>query len=160
MHSIWQDLRYGLRGFRRQPSFVSLAILALALGIGSATTIFSVIQNVLLDPFPYTDASKVVSPQIRDTSSARPGGRFFFQTAEFLDLVEQSHVFQEVIGGAGEDVLYDNGQGTQQFNGGLLTTNTFEFLGLQAMAGRGLKPEDAKPGAPPVFVMSYKMWSK
>ena len=54
MHSIWQDLRYGLRGLRKQPGFAVLAILALALGIGSVTTIFSVIDNVLLDPFPYT----------------------------------------------------------------------------------------------------------
>ena len=58
MHSIWQDLRYGLRGLRKQPGFTVLAVLALALGIGSVTTIFSVIDNVLLDPFPYKDAGE------------------------------------------------------------------------------------------------------
>ena len=52
MHSIWQDLRYGWRGLCKQPAFAFLAVLALALGIGAATTIFSVIHNVLLDPFP------------------------------------------------------------------------------------------------------------
>ena len=60
MTSIWQDFRYGLRGLRNQPGFTCLAVLALALGIGAATTIFSAIQNVLLDPFPYTDADRVV----------------------------------------------------------------------------------------------------
>jgi hypothetical protein len=60
VNSIWQDLRYGLRGLRKQPSFTVLAMLALALGIGSATTIVSVIDNVLLDPFPYTDAQRIV----------------------------------------------------------------------------------------------------
>jgi putative ABC transport system permease protein len=75
MHSLWQDIRYGLRGLRNQPGFTALAVAALALGIGSATAIFSVIYNVLLDPFPYTDAARVVAIQIHDLKSSRPGGR-------------------------------------------------------------------------------------
>ena len=62
MHWILQDLRYGLRGLRNQPGFTLLAVVALALGIGAATTIFSVIENVLLDPFPYTDAHRIAIP--------------------------------------------------------------------------------------------------
>ena len=158
MHTIWQDLRYGLRGFRRQPAFTALAVVTLALGIGAATTIFSVIQNVLLDPFPYINADRVAMIQIHDTSSSRPGGRTFFQTPEFLDYREQNHVFDEVIGGTNEDVLLMTGEGTEQFTGGLVTGNTFQFLGVPALAGRVITPEDAKPGAPPVFVMAYKMW--
>jgi len=53
MSSLWQDVRYGLRGLRKEPGFACLAVLTLGLGIGSATTIFSVIENVLLDPYPY-----------------------------------------------------------------------------------------------------------
>jgi len=158
MHTIWQDLRYGLRGFRRQPAFTALAVVTLALGIGAATTIFSVIQNVLLDPFPYINADRVAMIQIHDTSSSRPGGRTFFQTPEFLDYREQNHVFDEVIGGTNEDVLLMTGEGTEQFTGGLVTGNTFQFLGVPALAGRVITPDDAKPGAPPVFVMAYKMW--
>jgi putative ABC transport system permease protein len=135
-------------------------VLALALGIGAATTIFSVIQNVLLDPFPYTDAERVVSIVIHDVTSSRPGGRTFFQTPEFLDYVEQNHVFAEVIGGTQADILMTNGEGTEQFDGGEVTPNAFRFLGVPALLGRALIPEDAKPGAPPVFVMSYKMWVK
>ncbi len=159
MHSVWQDLRYGLRGLRNQLSFTVLAALALALGSGAATTIFSVIQNVLLDPFPYTNAERVVSIMIHDLRNSRPGGRTAFQLAEFLDYQEQNHVFDEVIGGGGEDILMTNGEGTEQFDGGTVTPNTFRFLGVPALFGRILTPEDAKPGAPPVFVMSYKMWS-
>src|SRR5687767_9174755 len=118
MASIWQDLRYGLRGLRKQPGFAALAMIALALGIGASTTIFSVIHNVLLDPFPYTDAEKVVAFQVRDVTSSRPGGRSFFRTAEYLDYVEQNHVFQEVIGGGSEDILLLTGEGTEQFQGG------------------------------------------
>ena len=133
MHSIWQDLRYGLRGLRNQPAFASLAVVSLALGIGAATTIFSVIQNVLLDPFPYTDAKKVVAIQIHDVSSSRPGGRTFFQTPEFLDYQEQNHVFEDVIGGTTEDALYTTGEGTEQFTGGQVTPNMFRFLGVPAV---------------------------
>ncbi|MGH9315386.1 MAG: ABC transporter permease [Vicinamibacterales bacterium] len=158
MQTIWQDVRYGWRGLYRQPSFASLAVLTLALGIGAATTIFSVIQNVLLDPFPYVDAERVVTFQIHDVSSARPGGRNFFQVPEFLDYQEQSHVFEDVIGGTNEDVLQATDDGTEQFVGGVVTANNFRFLGVAPLLGRGLTPDDVKPGAPAVFVMSYKMW--
>src|SRR5262245_49977022 len=158
MQTIWQDIRYGVRGFRKQPGFTALAVLTLALGIGAATTIFSVIQNVLLDPFPYVNADRVGMIQIHDTSSSRPGGRTAFQAAEFLDYEAENHFFEEVIGGGFEDVLLTTGEGTQQFNGGLVTGNTFQFLGVPALAGRVITPDDAKPGAPPVFVMAHRMW--
>src|SRR5437867_2694918 len=103
MRWILQDLNYGLRSLRKQPGFAALAVLTLALGIGSATTIFSAIQNILLDPFPYTDAQRVVAIQIHDTSSSRPGGRTWYPAPEFLEFKEQSHVFEEVIGGTGDD---------------------------------------------------------
>ncbi len=160
MHSIWQDLRFGLRGIRKDPGFTILAVLALALGIGSVTTIFSVIHNVLLNPFPYTDPARVVLIQIHDVASSRPGGRSFFTTPEFLDYQEQTHVFDGVIGGGYEDVLYSTGEGTEQFSGGYVTPNMFQFLGVPALLGRGITPDDGKPGAPPVFVMSYKLWKK
>jgi hypothetical protein len=79
MASLWQDLRYALRRLGQQPRFAALAIATLALGIGATTIIFSVIQNVLLDPFPYLDAGRVVSFHIHDQASARPGGRSVFR---------------------------------------------------------------------------------
>jgi predicted permease len=160
MQTFWQDLRYGARTLLKKPGFTLIAVVTLALGIGSTTTIFSAIQNILLDPFPYTDASRVVAIQIRDTTSARPGGRTFFRPPEFLDYQEQNHVFEDVIGGTFGDVLYNSGDGMEQFSGGYVTPNTFSFLGVPAQLGRGIAPDDAKPGAPPVFVMAYKLWVK
>jgi putative ABC transport system permease protein len=154
----WQDLRYGARTLLKQPGFTLLAVLTLALGIGSTTTIFSAIHNILLDPFPYTDAHRIVNIQIRDTSSSRPGGRTFFQAPEFLDYQEQNHVFEEVIGSTFVDVLYNSGDGMEQFNGAYVTPNTFSLLGVPAQLGRGITPDDVKSGAPPVFVMGYKLW--
>jgi len=160
IETLIQNLRYGARMLMKNPGFTLLAVLTLALGIGATTTIFSAIQNILLDPFPYKDAQRVVAIQIHDTSESRPGGRSWFQSAEFLDYQEQSHVFEEVIGVTSDDVLYDNGAGMEQFSGGYVTPNAFSFLGVPAQLGRGITPDDARPGAPPVFVMAHKLWVK
>jgi putative ABC transport system permease protein len=160
VETLIQDLRYGARMLMKNPGFTSLAALTLALGIGATTTIFSAIQNILLDPFPYKDASRVVAIRIHDTSSSRPGGRSWFQAPEFLDYQEQSRVFDEVIGVTLDDALYDSGAGMEQFAGGYVTPNTFSFLGVPAQLGRGITPDDARPGAPPVFVMAHKLWVK
>ncbi len=159
MQSIWLDVRYAARGLRKQPAFAALAVLALALGIGSATTMFSVIQNVLIDPYPYANIDRLVQVEILDPARPRAGGRLYFQTAEFLDYQAQVHCFEDVIAGGFEDVLYTTAEGTEQFDGGLMTPNNFEFLGVKAALGRTFTPDDARPGAPPVFVMNYKMWA-
>ena len=160
MRSLWQDLRYGLRGLRATPGFTLLAILTLALGIGAATTMFSVIQNVLIAPFPYQDADRIVAFNVHNLDNPSGGGRSIFQPVEFLEYQNQSHVFEEVIGGGNDDILLTTSQGTEQFDGAYVTPNTFDFLGVPALLGRTILPDDAKPGAPPVFVMAYKMWLK
>ena len=158
LQNVWQDVRYGFRGLIKRPGFTALAMLTLALGIGSAAAIFSVIQNVLLDPAPYTEVDRIAYVQIRDASRSQPGGRQAFQTPEFLDYQEQSQVFEDVIGGGFEDALLTTKDGTLQFAAGLVTPNTFRFLGVPPQLGRGIVDSDVAPGAPPVFVMSHKMW--
>ena len=146
-----QDLRYGARTLLKQPGFTSLAALTLALGIGSATTIFSAVQNILLNPFPYPDARRMVAIRIQDPSrSGRGRGP---QTLEFLDYQEQNHVFEDIMGATGDSVLYDSGDGMEQFSGCYVTPNTFSFLGVPAQLGRVITPDDARPGAPPVSPM-------
>ena len=158
--SLRQDLRYGLRGLRKQPAFTAAAVLALGLGIGATTTIFSVLKNVLLDPYPmYRDVDRIVGIAIRDAASTQPGGRQFFQVPEFLDYQAQATSFEEVIAGTTVDTLYTTTEGTEQLLCGLTSGNTFSFLGVPAVVGRTLTPDDAKPGAAPVFVMSYKLWT-
>jgi putative ABC transport system permease protein len=157
---MWQDLRYGFRSIVKRPAFTTLAVLTLALGIGAATTIFSVIQNVLLDPFPYRDADRVVAIRIHDVTNPQPFGRGGLRTAEFLDYVDQNQVFEDVIGGTFEDVLMTTTEGTEQLGGGVVTPNMFQFLGVSAALGRVVGPADAAPGAAPVVVMAHKMWVK
>src|SRR5262245_13932 len=159
MQTFWQDLRYGARTLLKQPGFTLIAVLTLALGIGAATTVFSAIQNILLDPFPYTDARRVVAIQV-DNAGSRSGGRKFYSTLEYLELESQSHVFEEVIGGIQDPVLYSTGEGVEQLIAGLVTANTFRFLGVPALLGRGIAPEDGGADAQPVFVMSYRFWAQ
>ena len=160
MDSLWQDLRYGFRGFRNQPGFTVLAVITLALGIGATTTMYSVIYNVLFDPFPYKESERVVTFQIRQSDRPDRGGRSFFQGPEWLDYKEQNHVYEEIVATTSEDILMTTPEGTLQFDGGIVSDNMFSFLGVPPLYGRGLTPADAKPGAPPVFVMAYKMWTK
>ncbi|MDO8539336.1 MAG: ABC transporter permease [Opitutaceae bacterium] len=160
MDSLWQDLRYGFRGLRNQPAFTALAVLTLGLGIGATSTMYSVIYNVLVDPFPYREAERVVAMQIRNADQPKQSGRNYFSTPEFLDYVEQSTVFEDVIAGGYEEILFTRSDGTELLRAGLVSGNNFTFLGVPAVIGRTLTPADAAPGAPPVAVMSYKVWRK
>ncbi len=158
METLAQDIRYALRTLRKSPGFALVAILTLALGIGASTAIFSVIENILMEPFPYPDAQRYMSVLIHDTESGEQDGRADYNGAEFLDYVDQNHVFDRVIGNSTLDVLYRGGEGTLRFNGNLISSGTFEFLGMPALYGRVAQPADYEPGAPPVFVLRYKIW--
>ena len=161
MDRLWRDVRFGWRTLFKDPGFLVTAVIALGLGIGSTTAIFSVIDNVLLEPFPYTDGQRLMAIQIRDTASHDEYGREGFSQPEFLDYQEQNHIFDRVIGTRADRVLMTNPDGSaESFDGASVTGNTFEFLGMRPLIGRAATPADAKPGAPPVFVMSYKLWQR
>lgn len=158
MDSIRQDLLYTERNLRQAPGFAIVAVLTLALGIGASTAIFSIVENVLMEPFPYPDSGRFFSLLIHDADQNEPGGRGAYIGPEFLDYVQQNHVFDHVIGFDQEDVLYTHGGGTERFGGSFVTPGTFEFLGMPALLGRTMQPADYEPGAPSVYVLRYKTW--
>ena len=98
MSAVGRDLRYAVRSLLKHRAFTLMAIVTLGLGIGAATAIFSVIQNVLLDPYPYAHTDRNVSLVIWDTSRPRNGDRVFFRVGEFLEYQGQMSSFEEVIG--------------------------------------------------------------
>jgi putative ABC transport system permease protein len=156
MISFWQDVRLGARTIFRDGGFFLTGVLALALGIGSTTAIFSVIYNVVLDPYPYRDGRHIVMPEIHETGTSRILNQMTI--AEFLDFQSQNHVFADWLGVTEESVLLrDSGQ-MKEFDADRLTGNAFQVLGMPALIGRGLLPRDAVPGAPPVFVLNYRVW--
>lgn len=160
MGRLWQDLKFGARTLFRDRVFLFTAVLALALGIGSTTAIFSVIDNVLLEPFPYTDGQLLVAVAIHDTSRPDPDGRQGYAQPEFVDYQEQNTVFSGVIGVSQQQAIWTDKGHIEAFRAASVTGNTFEFLGVAPLIGRSAAPHDAEPGAPPVFVLSYKVWQK
>ncbi len=150
------DLRFALRSCRREPGFNLLAMLTLALGIGAMTMMYSVIYNVLLNPFPYTDPRRMVDVVIRN--SVDGGIRGALTVPEFRALVDESRVFEDAVGANSTPMLYRSENGVEQFSVVALTPNTFRFLGVPALLGRAFGDEDATPGVPRVAVVSHKAW--
>jgi putative ABC transport system permease protein len=158
---LLQDFRYALRGFRKERTFALLAIFALALGIGATTVIYSVIDSVLLHPFPYPHADRLVNLYVKDVN--RPPddfGQTDQVTPAFLELRKQMNLFEDVMGDGGADVFYTVSGRTKLANGHFETPNTFEFLGVKPLLGRPITRADAQPGAPLVFAMSSRLWRK
>ena len=161
MNWLRQDLHFGLRILLKDRGFLATAVFALALGIGSTTAIFSVIDNVLMEPFPYTDGQRLMAIEIHDSASTDQFGRQFFSQPEFLDYQEQNHIFDRSIGIRQDRVLMTGtGETPEKYDAARVTGNAFQFLGVPALLGRVAAPDDAKPGSPPVFVLSYKVWQR
>jgi putative ABC transport system permease protein len=153
-----QDLRYTIRTLNKSRGFTVVAVFTLALGIGATTSMFSVVYNLVFDPFPFKDADRLVVIHINDLKEQSDNDRSEFSIPEFLDYRQQNHVFEDMIGEYSTIVSFDDGGSTRRFGATYVTGNTFEFFGVPAMLGRGITPEDAKPGAPPVFVIGEELW--
>ena len=158
---LLHDVQFALRGLRKNPRFALAAILALALGIGASTAMFSVIYNALVAPFPYKDQGRLITLRILDLDQ-REGGEGIFRGMlsypELHDYLEQNRVFDGFIANCEIDVVYDSGENNSYLAANYVTPGTFEMFGVTPLLGRGLEPADYQPGAPPVFVLRYATW--
>lgn len=153
-----RDLSYALRSLGRSRAFAAVAVATLGLGIGASTAIFSVIDNVLLEPFPYKDAKRMVFPRIHDAARGEEGDRQGYTSNEYLEFAAQNQVFDGMTAASEVLVLYKHGEGVEMLDGADVTPGTFEFFGMPALYGRALQPTDYQAGAPSVFVFRYKTW--
>jgi putative ABC transport system permease protein len=154
-----RDFQYALRSLAKDRRFALIAVFALALGIGATTVMFSVIYNVVVDPFPYRDFQRSIVLELHDlTRTGDAGIRDHYTIPEFLAIRDQNHVFEDIVGNYQLDVLYTDGKGARRFLGGYVTANGFEFLGVPPLLGRFFSPDDGKPGTPLVFMMNYHLW--
>lgn len=158
MGMLCQDLRFAIRTVLKDRGFLLACLTALGLGIGSTTAIFSVIDNVLLHPFPYTNSDRIYGFQIVERNSKEAYGRNYFTIPEFLDYQRQNRIFTDTMGVWETTTLMGSGDRLEPLDTDTVTDNTFRFLGVPPLLGRGIVPGDGKPGAPAVFVVSYKVW--
>ena len=113
----------------------------------------------MLDPFPYADSHRLAVLVRQDPSTRTDGQWAWLSSRDLQSYQELSNVFEEVIGAAGgDDVLMKRAEGTVPLFGVWVTSNFFRVLGVPTLMGRPLSHEDAKPGAPPVVVLSFKGW--
>jgi predicted permease len=162
MGTFWQDIRHGARVLRKSPGFSAVAILSLALGIGANTTIFTVVNAVLLNPLPVKDISQLVQLDTIDTkthvgfANATKLGMSF---PNFQDYQRQNEVFSGVSCIVPLPLSWSGGAEPRQVNGNMVSANYFDVLGLKPALGRFFLPdEDTKPSGNNVAVLSYAFW--
>jgi putative ABC transport system permease protein len=157
MAMLIHDLRHGARVFRKNPRFIFVAVLTLALGIGATTVVFSATYNLLIASFPYSHFDRIVTFTVHDLA-AHSSGRQYFPIPHFKLIREQNRVFEDLLGFYECDVRYRDGQGTRQFAGACGTSNSLQFFGVSALVGMVFTPDDVTANAPAVFVMNYRLW--
>lgn len=157
LEDLRRDVGYGIRTLARTPGFTATAVMTLALGIGAVTVIYSVLRNVVLDPFPYSRSDRMVNVVLKDASDRIIRGPYF-PAAEFLDYRDQATAFEDVVGTSRESVHWVSDAGAERLTIAWMTPNGFAFLGVQPLLGRVFGDADAAAGAPPVAVMNHRTW--
>lgn len=158
MEELLRDIRHGARLLATSPGFTIIAILALALGIGANTAIFTVVNAVLLRPLPFQDSDKLV--QIWGSS---PGKGIPFHNVFHSDACEwrkQSQSFQAMSAAAPGSMNLVLGNEPERLQSWRVNANFFQMLGVKLHRGRSFSPEEDRPGAPHVVVMNYPVWQR
>lgn len=156
MNTLWQDVRYGARMLLKNPGITFVVIVALALGIGANTAIFSVVNSVLLRPLPYHESDRLVflnerSPVLDEMSISYPN---------FTDWRNQNQVFEK-IGVYNRNSYNLTGYGeAERIPTGQVSADLFAALRVNAAIGRVFTNEEDKPGGTPVVVLSYGLWQR
>ena len=157
MKYLLYDLRYGARMLTRSPAFTAIALLTLALGIGANTAIFSVVNSVLLNPFPYSDHSRLMLirqslPKIGIDVQTRSSG------PEYFEYKEQDGIFEQVAAWEPVSRNLTGGLEPERVAAAKVTGDLFDMLGIAPVLGRTINNGDQGPKAEPVLVLSYALW--
>src|SRR5215213_3720168 len=154
MTGFWQDLRQALRGMQKQPGFTLIAAITLALGIGANTTIFSVINALILNPPQFAEPDRVVALW-RTAKDKRDRG-----PASYLDLQEwnaQNHSFEAIAGYKRNPFTVIDEQ-AERVQGMRVTANFLSLLKVHPVLGRDFQPDEEKRGANNVVIISNQFW--
>ncbi len=152
-----QDLRYGLRMLWKNPGFTSVAVLALALGIGANSAIFSIVDTVLLQPLPYKNPAQLVMLWENATHLGFP--KDTPSPANFLDWRQQGTAFIAMAAMATKNFNLTGAGEPERLDGRRVSANLFDLLGVQPQLGRGFLPEEDTPGTH-VVILSHSLWQR
>ncbi|HEY7612067.1 MAG TPA: ABC transporter permease [Gemmatimonadales bacterium] len=151
-----RDLRHALRTLARSPGYTIAVVLTLALGIGATTAVFSVLRSVILRPFEWAPADRVMMIVEQDSASnIRPASYPTFQ-----DWREGTNAFEALAFVRGEGAVLKTGAGAERLVGAFVTDEYFRVLPEHAAVGRTLGPADFAPGAPTVATISWQLWQR
>jgi putative ABC transport system permease protein len=156
---LYRDIVYGIRTLARTRGFTAVAMTTLALGISAVTVIYSVVRNVVFDPFPYTRSERMVNVVLKDASNRIVRGPYF-PASEYLDYQEQTTAFEDVVATSRDSMFWAGDAGTERLDVAWMTGNGFDFLGVPPLIGRTFDATDTAPGAPRVAVMSHRAWNR
>ena len=150
MGNLWRDLKYGLRVVASNPGFTAVAVVTLALGIAANTTIFTVVDGVLLRPLAYDQPDRIVGFW----------GEGSWASGELAFMREQSEAYEQVAAFAVGDLALSGRDEPLSVTGAVVSTNIFSLLGIQPALGRGFLPEEEEPGKARVAVLSDGLWRR
>ncbi|HYZ86839.1 MAG TPA: ABC transporter permease, partial [Bryobacteraceae bacterium] len=153
--SIGADLTFAFRQMRRFPGVAAAAVVSLALGIGSATSVFSVIHGVVIDPFPYRDVGSLMS--IRVTEPGQRFGRTGYTVDQFLDIREHSTIFEGVTASTISDVFWTGRPVPERLRGNHTTWDGLAIMGVPALVGRIFTETDRGSD---VCVLGFRFWQR
>jgi putative ABC transport system permease protein len=156
MDSIIKDIRYGIRGLLKHPSFTAIVVLTLALGIGASTAIFSVVDSVLLRRLPYTTANRIVA--IQELNPA--GKRVQVTSANFLDWRAQNTVFEHLAAIKQTTSNLALSDSAERVELAQTNANFFDVFGITPQYGRLFIAQDEQAGHEPVVVLSNALWQR
>src|SRR5215203_5189273 len=158
MNTLLQDIRFGLRMLLKSPSISIVATIALALGIGANTAIFSVVNAVLLRPLPFPDPNSLVAVFETDTQRGLQRGSHSYPN--FFDLRTQNTVFERVACYHSGDYIMTGRGEPARLQGAVVTADLFPLLGVAPMSGRTFVPDEDKPGNSRVVILSQGLFQK
>ncbi len=159
MESLLSDLRYAAREFRRRPYFTLTAIFSLALGIGATTAVFSIIYAVLINPYPYAGANRIVEHRLKDKAGA---DHFVILNGQQMNQLRQARSIESVVGMFWWNLTTTDGDLPEDLQAIALSTDSSTHFGIPAIKGRWFLPSDAPPGEDPqrVAVLGYQFWQR
>src|SRR6185503_5740072 len=155
---LMHDLRYAARLQRKNPGFTIVAVIALALGIGANTAIFSVVNTVLLRPLPYKDPERLV--MVWEDASTHGYPRDTPAAANFVDWRDQSQVFEGMAAIADTSFNLTGSGDPERLEGRRVSANMFPLLGVDPQIGRVFTAAEDQPGAQRVALLSYALWQR